>query len=156
MLLQYHTVARISHCARLRRTLSAARPCCFGRDAVMTDRNDARGIVQLMRLGWFRPMHCKPMGAQETRAVLTGRTRDLVTGHPSLETIAAALLSVRAVLLRAFNGFEKRVRIMARAVRLHRSDLTMFELGDFDGNARFPLPAVNQSPGLRWMSTYDR
>jgi transposase len=26
---------------------------------VKTDRNDARGIAQLMRLGWFRPVHCK-------------------------------------------------------------------------------------------------
>jgi transposase len=40
---------------------------------VKTDRNDARGIAQLMRLGWFRPVHCKSMAAQETRAVLTAR-----------------------------------------------------------------------------------
>src|SRR5262249_27465534 len=38
---------------------------------VKTDRNDARGIAQLMRLGWFRPVHCKSIGAQETRALLT-------------------------------------------------------------------------------------
>ena len=40
---------------------------------VKSDRNDARGIAQLMRLGWFRPVHCKSMSAQETRAVLTAR-----------------------------------------------------------------------------------
>jgi len=40
---------------------------------VKSDRNDARGIAQLMRLGWFRPVHCKSMSAQETRAVLTSR-----------------------------------------------------------------------------------
>src|ERR1700721_2480609 len=39
---------------------------------VKSDRNDARGIAQLMRLGWFRPVHCKSMGAQEVRAFLTG------------------------------------------------------------------------------------
>ena len=33
---------------------------------VKTDRNDARGIAQLMRLGWFRPVHCKSLPAQET------------------------------------------------------------------------------------------
>jgi transposase len=38
-----------------------------------TDRNDARGIAQLMRLGWFRPVHCKSMEAQETRALLAAR-----------------------------------------------------------------------------------
>jgi transposase len=40
---------------------------------VKTDRNDARGIAQLMRLGWFRPVHCKSMPAQETRALLAAR-----------------------------------------------------------------------------------
>ena len=40
---------------------------------VKTDRNDARGIAQLMRLGWFKPVHCKSMPAQETGALLTAR-----------------------------------------------------------------------------------
>jgi transposase len=117
---------------------------------VKTDRNDARGIAQLMRLGWFRPVHCKSLGAQEKRAMLTARKlvqsklrdvenslrgilrnfglkvgkttkrrfaeriQELVTGHASLETIAQALLAVRAVLLREFNAFEKRARSLAR------------------------------------------
>lgn len=117
---------------------------------VKTDRKDARGIAQLMRLGWFRPVHCKSMEAQETRAILTarklvqaklhdvemslrgilrgfglkvgkttprqfeGRVNELVAGHASLEAVAAALLSVRAVLRREFDAFEKRVRSMAR------------------------------------------
>ena len=41
---------------------------------VKTDRKDARGIAELIRLGWFRPVHCKSMPAQETRAVLTARS----------------------------------------------------------------------------------
>jgi transposase len=117
---------------------------------VKSDRNDARGIAQLMRLGWFRPVHCKSIGAQEVRAVLTarklvqsklldvenslrgilrgfglkvgkttpgsfaGRIQELVGGHPNLEVIGEALLSVRAVLQREFNAFERRVRAMAR------------------------------------------
>jgi transposase len=40
---------------------------------VKTDRKDARGIAQLMRLGWFKPVHCKSVSAQETRALLTAR-----------------------------------------------------------------------------------
>ena len=40
---------------------------------VKSDRNDARGIAHLMRLGWFRPVHCKSMAAQEVRAMLTAR-----------------------------------------------------------------------------------
>jgi transposase len=40
---------------------------------VKTDRKDARGIAQLIRLGWFRPVHCKSIEAQETRAILSAR-----------------------------------------------------------------------------------
>jgi transposase len=40
---------------------------------VKTDRKDAQGIAQLMRLGWFRPVHCKSLPAQEVRALLTSR-----------------------------------------------------------------------------------
>jgi transposase len=40
---------------------------------VKTDRKDAQGIAQLMRLGWFRPVHCKSIEAQETRAILGAR-----------------------------------------------------------------------------------
>jgi transposase len=40
---------------------------------IKTDRKDARGIAQLMRLGWFRPVHCKSVPAQEVRAWLTAR-----------------------------------------------------------------------------------
>jgi transposase len=40
---------------------------------VKSDRNDARGIAHLMRMGWFRPVHCKSLPAQEIRALLTAR-----------------------------------------------------------------------------------
>jgi len=45
----------------------------FSAMPVKSDRNDARGIAQLIRLGWFRPVHCKSMAAQEVRAMLTAR-----------------------------------------------------------------------------------
>jgi transposase len=144
---------------------------------VKSDRNDARGIAQLMRLGWFRPVHCKSIGAQEVRAMLTarrlvdsklhdvenslrgilrgfglkvgktthrtfaGRIQELVSGHPNLEAIAQALLSVQAVLLREFNGFEKRVRVMARA----------------NGQARLLMstPAVGPIVSLTYASAID-
>lgn len=40
---------------------------------VKTDKKDARGIANLIRLGWFRPVHCKSLPAQDIRAVLTAR-----------------------------------------------------------------------------------
>ena len=58
---------------------------------VKTDRKDARGIAQLMRLGWFRPVHCKSVAAQETRALLSARK--LLQGkHHDVE------LSLRGIL----------------------------------------------------------
>jgi transposase len=40
---------------------------------IKTDRKDARGIAQLLRMGWFRPVHCKSVGSQEVRALLVAR-----------------------------------------------------------------------------------
>jgi transposase len=40
---------------------------------IKTDRKDARGIAHLMRMGWFRSVHCKSASAQEVRALLTAR-----------------------------------------------------------------------------------
>lgn len=40
---------------------------------VKTDRKDARGIAQLLRMGWYRPLHRKSADAQEVRALLVGR-----------------------------------------------------------------------------------
>ena len=40
---------------------------------VKTDRRDARGISQLLRMGWFRPVHAKSAGSQEVRALLVAR-----------------------------------------------------------------------------------
>jgi transposase len=40
---------------------------------VKTDRRDARGIAQLLRMGWYRPVHSKSLAAQELRALLAGR-----------------------------------------------------------------------------------
>src|ERR1700741_392406 len=40
---------------------------------VKTDRKDARGIAQLIRMGWYRSVHRKSPPAQEVRALLVGR-----------------------------------------------------------------------------------
>lgn len=37
------------------------------------DRNDAKGIAQMMRIGWFRAVHAESEGAQTLRALLVGR-----------------------------------------------------------------------------------
>ncbi len=40
---------------------------------VKTDRRDAEGIAPLLRMGWYRPVHCKSVSAQELRALLSTR-----------------------------------------------------------------------------------
>ena len=39
-----------------------------------TDRRDAGGIAQLLRMGWFQPVRRKPVASQEKRALLTSRS----------------------------------------------------------------------------------
>jgi transposase len=41
--------------------------------AVKTDRNDARGIANLLRMGWFKPVHVKTATARERRVLLSAR-----------------------------------------------------------------------------------
>jgi transposase len=38
-----------------------------------TDRNDARGIVQMMRLGWYRAVHVKNIDMLKMRSLLANR-----------------------------------------------------------------------------------
>src|SRR5258708_31091112 len=38
-----------------------------------SDRNDARGIAQMMRVNLFRPVHVKTLTSQRRRALLTAR-----------------------------------------------------------------------------------
>ena len=45
----------------------------LGAMTMKTDRNDARGLAQLSRMGWFRPVHAKTVLAQEIRALLVAR-----------------------------------------------------------------------------------
>ena len=45
----------------------------LGAMTMKTDRNDARGMAQMIRMGWFRPVHAKTVPAQEIRALLVAR-----------------------------------------------------------------------------------
>ena len=80
---------------------------------VKTDRRDARGIAQLLRMGWYRPVHGKSPAAQEIRALLGGR-KMLLGKLLDLE------LSIRGIL-RGFGlklGEASRSRFAARAREL--------------------------------------
>lgn len=117
---------------------------------VKTDRNDARGMAQLMRVGFFRPVHAKTLPAQDIRALLTGRRlllgklrdielglrgilrgfglkvgkvskgkfdariRALVTGHPMLEPVAAAMLRAQASLREEYDKLHRQLLALVR------------------------------------------
>ena len=81
---------------------------------VKTDRRDARGMAQLLRMGWFRPVHVKSPELQEVRALLVAR-KQLQHKLTDIE------LSIRGIL-RGFGlkvgkvtdkGFEARIRKLA-------------------------------------------
>lgn len=78
---------------------------------VKTDRRDARGIAQLLRMGWFRPVHCKSPGSQEVRALLVARKQllgKLLDVEFSIRGILRGFGLKMGVVTRT--GFEARVR----------------------------------------------
>jgi transposase len=56
-----------------------------------TDRNDARGIAQIMRTGWYRAVHVKSPPCRSWRALLTAR-RMLLNKRRDVENGIRALL----------------------------------------------------------------
>ena len=65
---------------------------------VKTDRRDAQGAAQLLRTGWFKPVHAKSVSAQEVRAVLTAR-----------KLIQAKLLDLECSVRGVLRGFGLKV-----------------------------------------------
>lgn len=80
---------------------------------VKTDRRDARGIAQLLRLGWYRSVHAKSVSAQEVRALLTAR-----------KLVQAKLLDVESGIRGLLRGFGLKVGAISRG----RFDLRIREL----------------------------
>lgn len=81
---------------------------------IKTDWRDPEGIARLLHLGWFRPVHCKSVSAQQVQAVLCAR-KAVQQGFIALE------MSIRG-LLRNFGlkvgmisrgKFEQRIRELA-------------------------------------------
>ncbi|GGO62857.1 Transposase [Roseovarius pacificus] len=81
---------------------------------IKTDRRDAEGIARLLHLGWFRPVHCKSVSAQEVRAVL-GARKAIQQGMLALEMSLRGLLRNFGLKVGAISrgGFEARIRELA-------------------------------------------
>ncbi len=144
---------------------------------VKTDRKDARGIAQLMRLGWFRAVHCKSPAAQEVRALLAARKlaqSRLCDIQMSLRGILRGFgLKVGATTV---NKFESRIRdlvaghptleaiaqsllsvhaVLARAVR--SLDTKLRDIARCDARVRLMMtaPGVGAIIGLTYVAAID-
>jgi transposase len=76
-----------------------------------TDRNDARGIAQMMRVNLFRPVHVKTLRSQQRRALLTAR-KLLQEKAIAIENDIRGLLRNFGLKVGAVSiaGFEARIR----------------------------------------------
>lgn len=142
-----------------------------------TDRNDARGIAQMMRVNLFRPVHVKTLTSQKRRALLTARKL--------LQEKAIAIENDIRGLLRNFGlrvgivgklGFDARIRELVEVVpelveimapllsarkklreefaRLHRKVLEIAK-DDTVCNRLMTIPGVGPVTSLAFTSTID-
>ena len=81
---------------------------------IKSDRRDAEGNTRLLHLGWFRPVHCKFVFAQETRAVLAAR-KAIQQNMIALEMSLRGLLRNFGLKVGAISRgrFEARIRELA-------------------------------------------
>jgi len=70
---------------------------------IKTDRRDALGIAQMIRMGWFRPVHCKSVSVQELRAPLGAR-----------RTLQKAMISIELSMRGLLRGFGLKVGQVSR------------------------------------------
>jgi transposase len=70
-----------------------------------TDRNDARGIAQMMRVGLYRPVHVKTLASQQIRALLSSR-----------RFLQAKLLDVENSIRGLLRNFGLKVGTVSRAL----------------------------------------
>ncbi|WP_200957927.1 IS110 family transposase [Sphingomonas sp. Root710] len=76
-----------------------------------TDRNDARGLAELMRVGWYKAAHAKSVEAHRRGSLLLARQR-LINMRRDLENQARNIMKTTGTMLgsTAGRGFSNRVR----------------------------------------------
>jgi transposase len=124
-----------------------------------TDRNDARGIAQMMRVGLYRPVHVKTLRSQKLRMLLThrkllqskaiavendlratlrnfglkvgvvGTVKELVEDIPDLVTLVEPLLIVRRTLREQIGVLHRRLLAVVRDDEVCRRLMTVPGVG---------------------------
>ncbi len=125
---------------------------------IKTDRRDALGIAQLIRMGWFRPVHCKSVSAQELRAL---QLRALLDARRTLQKSRISIeLSMRG-MLRGFGlklGQVRRQRLPERARELADGNemLTAMVTSMLRGHAALRSELARLENRLRRIARADR
>jgi len=92
---------------------------------VKTDKNDARGLAQLARTGWYKAVHVKLGQCQTLRTLVAGR-KQLVTTRLDLENHIRGILKAFGVKLGTVTsaGFSAKVKaVVAREDNLVKSTM---------------------------------
>jgi transposase len=78
-----------------------------------TDQNDAEGLAQIMRTGWYRPVHVKSFEAHRARALLGARSQ-LVGMTTRLSNHIRGVLKTFGLLPGAVRGlpFDRRIEVL--------------------------------------------
>lgn len=76
---------------------------------VNTDRNDARGIAQVVRTGWFKPVHVKSIGSQRARTLAAAR-KHIIHSIAAAEQVIRGLLRPLGLKVGISRGLCSRVR----------------------------------------------
>ena len=87
-----------------------------------TDRNDARGLAQILRSGWYRRVHVKSLESHQVRALLTSR-KAILNKCIDLENELRGLLKIFGVRLapRVGHGsFDQQRAVPLRLMRCWR------------------------------------
>jgi transposase len=88
-----------------------------------TDRNDARGLAQIIRTGWYRAVHVKSMPSRSARALLAAR-RTMLNKQRDIENAVRAVL--REVGLKL--GTPSRKLFAGRARELASADAAISDI----------------------------
>ena len=108
--------------------------------AIKTDRRDARGIAQLLRMGWYRPVHRKSVPSQEVRALLAARKQMQIKAMDLEQTLRG--------LLRGFGlkvGDVSRGKLAARIRELVSGHAMLERIAEPMLTAREALERVRQA-----------
>ena len=144
---------------------------------VKTDRNDARGLAQIVRTGWFRPVHIKSAASQRHRTLVTAR-KFLVRSMTATEQVIRGLLrpfglKVGAVTRRRFGArvhdlvaddqtlsaimeplLAAHQRLAAETMRLHRQLLQVVR-EDTVCRRLITMPGIGPVTALTFRATID-